>query len=149
METTPRKGLSKGCLIGLIAGLVIIVLLIAFVVLVYVFRGSLVKAGATASVSEVKKVLAAAPPADIDTVQFNSLADAYIDKVNLDKNTEFEPLALFVQQMTNAVKDRQLTREEVMTAAAAMISRYPDLEQYWVPNQENISAPTQDSLGSE
>jgi len=148
MDTTPRKGLSKGCLIGLIAGLVIIVLLIAFFVMVYVFRDSLVKAGATASVSEVKKVLATAPPAEIDTVQFNSLADAYIDKVNLDTAVEFQPLAVFVQQMTDALKDRKLDREEVMTAAAAMISRYPDLEQYWVTKQEE-TAPTQDTLGGE
>jgi hypothetical protein len=147
METTPRKGMSKGCVIGLIIGLSIIVLFILSLVLLWVFRGSFAKAGAGAAAIELKQVLAADPPEGIDTTQFNALADAFVDRVKLESDDQFETVALLVQQFYSASKDRKLTREEAMTAAAAMINQYPELEQYWIPKTEEVTTPVQDSTG--
>jgi hypothetical protein len=142
METTPRKGMSKGCVIGLIIGLSIIVLFILSLVLLWVFRGSFAKAGAGAAAIELKQVLAADPPEGIDTTQF-----AFVDRVKLESDDQFETVALLVQQFYSASKDRKLTREEAMTAAAAMINQYPELEQYWIPKTEEVTTPVQDSTG--
>ena len=149
METTPRKGISKGCLVGLIVGAALVVILITFIVLVYVFRGSLVKAGAAATIREVKTLLAKAPPDGVDTVQFNSLADAFVDRVNLENDDQFEALSGVMTQMYGVVKDKQVTREEALTTCAAIIGLYPELEQYWIPKQEDVTTQIQDSLGGE
>ena len=149
METTPRKGMSKGCLVGLIVTTALVVIVIAGVILIYVFRGSFVKFGAATSVREVKILIAKAPPDGLDTVQFNALADAFVDELKQDENAQFQPLAVLVQQMLDVVKDKKVTREEAKTTGAAMIGMYPDLVKYWAPKPEEVSTPTPDSLGGE
>jgi len=148
MDTTPKKGMSKGCLIALIVALAVVVLLIAIVVLIHVYREDLAKVGAGATVIEVKKVLAQNPPEGIDTVRFNALADAFAEKIKLDTTAEFESLGLFVQQMTKSVSDKKLDKQEVDAAATAMIAAYPDLRQYWNPAPADTSTATTDSASS-
>lgn len=148
MDTSPKKGISKGCLIALIVALAVVVLLIAIVLLIYVYRQDLAKVGAGATVTEVKKVLAQNPPEGIDTVRFNALADAFAEKIKQDTTAEFESLGLFVQQMTKSVGDKKLDKHEVEAAAAAMIATYPDLKEYWNPAPQDTSIVTPDSASS-
>ncbi|MEW5796803.1 MAG: hypothetical protein AB1772_10655 [Candidatus Zixiibacteriota bacterium] len=149
MDTSPKKGMSKGCLVALIIALAIVVLVIAIVVLIYIFKDDLAKVGANAAAAEAKRVLAENPPEGIDTAQFNALADAFLDKLAHDEETRFEVLGLFVQEVTKSTGDKQLDRQEVNAAAVAMIVAYPDLDTFWPPRQQLETEPpaaTEDSL---
>lgn len=129
------KGMSKGCTVALIVVGVILVLVIALAVTCYFYWGDAVKMSANALVGEAKTVLAQDPPEGVDTVQFNALADAFVERFDPEnlRPDEYGPM---LSQFGEAIKDKRLTADEVQQMSDAMVLLYPDLQRYVAPVEE-------------
>ena len=126
MEQAEKKGMSKGCLVGLIIGGAVIVILVVGTLTCWYYKDDLVKMGVSKSVYDVKNAVAANPPETIDTAQFNALADAFLEKFDADDSLELEKYGAFIQSLQLAHSD-SLTAEIVAQVSAAMIEYYPEL----------------------
>ncbi len=149
MESAPKKGMSKGCLVGLIVGLALLAIAVIAGVLVWVYWGDLLKTGVVSTVNEVKITLANDVPEGLDTVRFNALVDAYVEKVNDEAEPSSETLGLVVQQFTGYVADKKIDAREVEACVATFIDAYPDLEELWTPAVLEEPAAVEDSLSTE
>lgn len=149
MESTPKKGMSKGCLVGLIVGLALIVIVIIIAVLGWIYWPDLIKTGVATTVNEVKVLLADDVPEGVDTVSFNALADAYVEKVNEQEELDAERLALIVQQLSQFADDKKINSDEVEACVEAFIDAYPELEELWTPAAMEEEAAPEDSLSTE
>lgn len=123
------KGMSKGCTVALIVAGVILVLIIALAVTCYFYWGDVVKSSTTALVGEVKSVLAANPPEGVDTTQFDALADAFVERFD-PGNMKAEDYAPVVAQLSEVLRDKQLTADEVSRLSESMVALYPDLDRF-------------------
>jgi hypothetical protein len=149
MESAPKKGMSKGCLVGLIVGLALVAIAVIAAVVIWFYWDDLLKTGVTSTVNEVKIVLANDVPEGVDTVSFNALADAYVEKVNEEVEVSSETLGLVVQQFTGFAADKKIDADEVEASVATFLDAYPELEELWTPAALEEPAVPEDSLSTE
>jgi hypothetical protein len=149
MESAPKKGMSKGCLVGLIVGLALVAIAVIAAVVIWFYWDDLLKTGVTSTVNEVKIVLANDVPEGVDTVSFNALADAYVEKVNEEVEVSSETLGLVVQQFTGFAADKKIDADEVEASVATFLDAYPELEELWIPAALEEPAVPEDSLSTE
>ena len=74
---TKKKALSKGCLIALIVGGILLVLLVAAVALFYVYRGEILNWGILQSTAQMERVLIQRAGPGYDSSRIQSLFDEY------------------------------------------------------------------------
>jgi predicted permease len=129
MEGNQKKGMSKGCLIGLIVAGVIIVLLVVGFITCYIYKDDLAKMGVVTVINGFKTELASQPVEGVDTVQFNALADAFIAKFNEDK-IDYNKYADFFQQLQTMTSSKEITADNVVKLEKMMVDYYPDLAGY-------------------
>jgi flagellar basal body-associated protein FliL len=129
MEGNQKKGMSKGCLIGLIVAAVIVVIIIIAGITCYLYKDDLAKMGVVTVINGFKTEMANDPVEGVDTVQFNALTDAFITKFNEEK-IDYEKYADFFQQIQVMMTDKKLDAEEVVKLEQLMVNYYPDLEGY-------------------
>ena len=120
--------MSKGCTVALIVTGVIVVLLIIAVAVVYFFWGDLVKSGTNQVITQAKTLVAQDLPEGVDTVQFNALSDAFVERFSDDKELSADQYGPLIQQFQGIISDDKVTADEAAQMQEAMVSLYPDLE---------------------
>jgi hypothetical protein len=143
-EQPKRKGMSKGCLIGLIVIVVVIILIVIAGITCWVKRDEILKFGITTMVTGVKTELANNPVEGIDTVALNAMADAFVEKTNAS-DVDQEKMALFGQSVQGLLSDKELDSAEVLEFMKAMVDYYPELEELMPVPEE----PPADSTATE
>ena len=134
MEGNQKKGMSKGCLIGLIVAGVIIVLIVVGLITCWVYKDDLAKMSIVTVINGFKTELAGQPVEGVDTVQFNALTDAFITKFNEDK-IDYTKYTDFLQKLQTMASTKEITADEVTNLEQMMVDYYPDLAGY-LPEQE-------------
>lgn len=130
-ETPKPKGLSKGCLIGIIVALVLIVIVVGGIIYIWKNQDDLVKYSIANVVNESKTQLAAVPEPYLDTVIFNHVADEFLAK--LEKDTlnlqagKGASMVLVIQEMGMSPKFDSTT---ITSLFHGMIEMYPELNEY-------------------
>ena len=115
------KGMSKGCLIGLIVvGIIVVVVAIIGVSSTCIEKTSLT------SEAQVKEMVAENPPEGIEPEQFNEFADAFVEKL---KAGEIDPqrTALLIQQVSGYMSDKKIDADELQMIKKDMAEIFPEL----------------------
>lgn len=126
---TERRGLSKGCLVGLIVAGVLLTLIIILAVTCYVKRDDLARWGTKTVVDGLKTELRTNAASGINTEQFVTLADSFLVRLNSGQ-VPTEKLASLMQVAQNVISDRKFDSAEVVQLSDAMIELFPDLAQF-------------------
>ena len=129
MENTQSKGMSKGCLIGLIVVGVLVVVLAILLALGWFYKDDLVKMGGATLVNGLKTELAIHDYENVDTVQFNAIADAFLQAQNQDTQFNLEAYTFFMQSLQGVMADKVYDEDEVPVIIDAFIEYYPELEE--------------------
>lgn len=146
MEPTQKKGMSKGCLVGLIIVSVIVVIIIIGAITCWYYKEDLVKQGGLMAVTSAKGLVAENPPEGLDTTQFNAVCDGFSEKVKAD-SLDLERYGLFLQSMQEIIGDQNISSEEAAQLMESMIAYYPELEELYQPEEEiDTTAVEVDSL---
>lgn len=130
-EAQKPKGMSKGCLIGIIVVVVLIIIAIAGILYIRSNMDSLSKYSMLNAVNTAKEQLAAVPEPYIDTVIFNRVADEF--KVKLENDTldieagDGAPMLIAIQSMGLTPKFDSTTIPQIFNA---MLEMYPELNEY-------------------
>ncbi len=126
-QAPPRKqGMSRGCLIGLIALGVVVVLIIVAAIFIYVYFDDFSKSSAVYMINEIKQELAVDPPPGVDTTRFNRVIDSFMAKMQTD-TLDLQRLGVFFQTIQSVPEDNQVDSAEVQLIIDAMIDYYPGL----------------------
>jgi hypothetical protein len=129
MENAPRKGMSKGCMVALIIVGALVVVAIILMVTCYIYKDDLAKMGANTLVSGLKVELAKHEYPDIDTVQFNTLADAFVERLDEEKPLDFQTYSVFMGTLQTVMGDNKFGADEVAVVQEAFVLYYPELEE--------------------
>ncbi|NOY89002.1 MAG: hypothetical protein GXO93_06370 [FCB group bacterium] len=144
-EEVKKKGLSKGCLIGLIVVGALLVLIIILTITCYAKREDLAKFAAVTIVNGAKNIVAKTPPQGIDTVQFDAVVDSFIQKINkapFDK----EKYATFFRKIQSVSSDKKIDSTEAIQMMQAMYDYFPDLKKLPSPEKTSDSTAVPDTL---
>jgi hypothetical protein len=129
MENTQSKGMSKGCLVTLIIAGVLVVVLAILLMLGWVYKDDLARMGGTALVNGLKTDLATHEYESVDTVQFNAIADAFLDSQEQDSILNLESYGRFMESLQIVMGDEVFDEDEVPVIIDAFIEFYPALEE--------------------
>lgn len=149
MEETPKKKMSKGCMVGLIIAGVIVLLLIAVVIIGYSYRENIAKFGVVTIVNQVKTQLATQPVDGVDTVQYNAVADGFLERF-ADDTVRAEGIQELMPAL-QAASSSDHTPEDISRIIEAMIQYYPDLADVYQSMElsaDSSSVPSGDSAVS-
>lgn len=150
MENTQSKGMSKGCMIGLIIGGALLVLCVLLLATCWYYKDDLAKMGAVTLVQGLKTELATNPEDDVDTVQFNSISDAFIERLNADEELDWaESYVVFMTTIQAVMEDQQFTADEVPTVVDAYVQFYPELADMRPTAEEPEPMTEEDSLSTD
>jgi len=133
MENTQKKGMSKGCLVGIIIAAVLVVLAIIAIALIYFYKDDIGRFGAVTLAEGIKTELAEKPLEGVDTTRINAVVDAFVEKVNEDESDNLVTLSAFMQTLQGVIADQKIDADEVDRAMDAMIDVYPELDTIWRP----------------
>lgn len=122
------KGLSKGCLAGLIVVGVLVVLGIIVVGLGYIFWDDILKMGSGAMTGEVKRMIAENPPEGVDTTQVNAVLDGFAERFAEDTSLSAEEYGPVFQTFQAAIEDKTVDADEWETIREQILQLYPDME---------------------
>ena len=128
MENAPKKGMSKGCLVALIVAGALVVVAIILMVTCYIYKDDLAKMTANTLVNGLKVELAQHDYPEIDTVQFNSLADAFVERLDEEKPLDLQTYTVFMGTLQAVMSDKTFSADEVTDMQEAFVSYYPELE---------------------
>lgn len=129
MENAQGKGMSKGCLVALIIAGSLVVVVIILMVTCYIYKDDLAKMAANTLVNGLKVDLAKNESPDIDTVQFNSMADAFVDRLEDEKPLNFEAYSEFMGTLQTVMRDKKFAADEVEVVEDAFVQYYPELKE--------------------
>lgn len=136
-----KKGMSKGCMVGLIVVGVMVVMIAAAAVTCYMKRDALMKFGITTSIESVGTRLETDPIAGIDTEQFKQLSSAFLEKFAVD-TIDLERASELGYLMQDVAPNDEIGAKEVNALMAAMITFYPDLAETIEPVDEVLDSDT-------
>jgi hypothetical protein len=129
MENAQGKGMSKGCLVALIIAGSLLVVVIILMVTCYIYKDDLAKMAANTLVNGLKVELAKYEYPDVDTVQFNSLADAFVDRLEEEKPLNFQTYSEFMGTLQTVMGDKKFAADEVEVVQEAFVQYYPELKE--------------------
>ncbi|MCD6249332.1 MAG: hypothetical protein J7J98_03230 [candidate division Zixibacteria bacterium] len=129
MENTQSKGMSKGCLIGLIVGGILVVIIAIGLTTCWIYKDDLVKMGGATLVNGLKAELATNEYESVDTVQFNAIADAFLQAQDQDTLFDLEGYMLFMQSLQGVMSNKVFDEDEIPVIIDAFIEYYPELEE--------------------
>jgi len=131
---TEKKGMSKGCLVGLIVLGVLIVVIAILSVVCYMNKDSIMKFGVNTMITEVKVQMANSPNPGMDTTTFNAIADEFSRKLETGE-VDSQKLSAMAAVIQNIIEDKVVDSAEVIDFVNAMVAVYPELGDM-VPEQE-------------
>jgi hypothetical protein len=126
-QPTEKKGMSKGCMIGLIVGLVFLAMIIAAAVTCYFKADDLAKFGVVTLVNNTKTMVADSEIEGVDTVKYNAVVDGFVERLNEDE-FDAEKFTKFAENVRPTSAIEQMDSTHVRMLLDAMMDYYPDLE---------------------
>lgn len=146
METAPKKGMSKGCLVSLIVVSAILLIIIVGMLICWRYQKDIVKQGGVMIVNSAKKEVAENPPAELDTAQFNAVCDGFVAKVKADTALDMQGVGLLMQNFGEMIRDKEVSLDDANSMMESMTKFYPELSQYMQPTQttEEIQGDSSD-----
>ena len=127
METTQKKGMSKGCTVALIvAGILLVIVIIGAVVVAY-YWDDLMKFPAKRVVVEMKQSLSEEPVQGVDTVRFNAVADGFLKKLDSDEKLDLQNYRELLLDIQQVASDKKYDSAEVEQIIDGIVQIYPDL----------------------
>ena len=124
------KGLSKGCMVGLIVGGVIVVLAIIAGITCYMNLDELAKTGITTTISEVSRLASESPQEGVDVEQFKILCDKFNHTVKTDSTFTIATSGQILQSATAVIEDEITDADEARMLIDEMIAMYPELAEF-------------------
>lgn len=144
-QVEPKKKMSKGCLIALIIGIVVVVMVIAAAVTCYLKRDDVAKFGAATILGGIKTMVAESPPAGVDTTRFNGVVDAFIDRLNAEPLDQ-EKFAGFFSGLQTIPTDQKVDSVEAQMLLDDMFEYFPELEDLYPVEEEVEPTEVTDSI---
>jgi hypothetical protein len=135
-----KKGMSKGCLVGLIVGIVLVVIVIGGGLVCWMYKDSIVKIGAVTMVEGIRAELNTKPVDGVDSVYVNEVTDAFLAKLDTD-SVQIEQIGQFAQSVQTLMADQKVDAEEADQFVQLMIDFYPELGEL-VPTMETLEDTT-------
>ena len=129
MEQTQKKGMSKGCMVTLIVVGVILVMAIAAAVTCWAKKDDLARFAVQTVISGTQQMLEESPIEGIDGEKFNTLTDAFLEKMN-NSELDYEKYGVFFQKIQAVPSDKKVDSTEVILLMEAMVEYFPELEEY-------------------
>lgn len=106
------------------------------------------KMGAATLVNGLKTELASHEYENVDTVQFNLMADKFLEQLDAEDPLDLEKYSLFMGGIQAVMADEEFSEDEVISVMEAFAISYPDLREY-VPVPESEMPMEEDSLITE
>ena len=149
MENAQNKGMSKGCLIGLIVVAAIVVLILIGLATCWFYKDDLAKMAAGTLVNGLKAELVTREYDGVDTVHFNLAADAFLQRLEAEDPLNFEAYSIFMSSLQSVMQDKTFDAEEIPAVLDAFILYFPELEEFRLPEEEEQPLLEEDSLSTE
>lgn len=146
--TTEKKGLSKGCLIGLIVAAVLLVMVIVAVIVIYIYREDLSKFAGTAVITQIRQQVAQDPPPGLDTAAFNTVCTEFTTRLEAD-SVDAEAYAAFLSKVRTIPMDKVVDSAEAVIFLDAVFEYYPELEDLYQPAGPPDTSEVIDTVASE
>jgi len=148
-ETTQKKGLSKGCLIGLIVAAVLLVMVIVAVIVIYIYREDLSKFAGTAVITQIQQQVAQDPPPGLDVAAFDAVCNEFSARMEAD-SLDPEAYTAFLSKVRTIPMDNKVDSAEAVIFLDAVFEYYPELEDMYLPSDvPPDSTEAIDSVSSE
>jgi hypothetical protein len=128
-QPVQRKGLSKGCLIGIIVAGVLLVIIIGGITLICVNRDKIIQAGTKIVMNQMKVEVGKANFAGLDTTRFNSFLDSFVVRLK-ERPLDSTSAERFGVSMRTVTADRKIDAEDVTRIMDMIVACYPDLTPY-------------------
>lgn len=126
MEQVPKKGLSKGCMVALIIGIVLLVIIIALSITCYLKRDSVIKWGTQSALTMVKTEIAKTPVPGVNTEKFGMVVDSFLARIQAEP-LDYTKYQAFVPVIQKLGADKKIDRNEVKDLLDAAVTYFPDL----------------------
>ncbi|UCG62620.1 MAG: hypothetical protein JSV52_04855 [Candidatus Zixiibacteriota bacterium] len=133
-EATQKKGLSKGCLIGLIVAGVVLVMIIIAAIVVWVYKDDIARFGANTLVTSIQNEVAENPIMGIDSTHFANVCSAFAEKLKTEPVDGLKYQA-FIQKVQAIVVDKRVDSLEAVMFMDAVFDYFPELEELY-PTEE-------------
>lgn len=131
-EITQKKGMSKGCLVGLIVAGILLVMVIVAAVVLWMNKDDVVKFGATAAVSMIQKQVTETPPDGIDVAAFAAVCNAFNERIKAEP-LDVDKLTPLINQIQTIPTDSKVDSAEAVMFLEAIFDYYPELEELYQP----------------
>jgi len=143
-----KKGLSKGCLVGLIVVGVLVVMVIIAGVVCYVKKDALLKVSVVSSVTSIQTELMNNAVEGVDTVEVNRVANAFLQKLD---ETELDQQAYFpfIQEVQGIVRAEEIDSADARRFIQAMVDYFPELQELTAPDEGEDTTVVEDSVFGE
>ena len=146
MGQPEKKGMSKGCLVGLIVGIVLVVIIIGGGLVCWWKKDAILKIGVVTITQGIRTELNTKPVDGVDSVYVNKVADAFLAKLETDE-IQLEQMAAVLQSLQTIMADQTVDAEEADQFIEIMVDYYPELKELTPPEDivEDTTA-VEDSL---
>ncbi len=131
----PKKGMSKGCLVAIIVGVVLLVIVGITIYMVTKKKSDILNFGLSLVLNSSKQVLLESNVEGIDTVYYNTTVDDFLTILYADTivNTPVEDSIKFVELSNiltytqGAITDQKLDSDETNKILKSLVTKYPDI----------------------
>ena len=144
---TPKKKMSKGCLVILSVVGVFILLILTAIVLAFIYKEEMAKYFTQNIIEGSKTALVLEGESGIDSVYYNRIADGFVEKLTASE-IEFGKYQAFFVEIQNTANDGKLDSAEAEMMIRAMIAYFPELSEISRSVGDTVSTVT-DSLQTE
>lgn len=128
MEEAKKPGMSRGCLVALIIGASLLLIVIIATVTCWYYKDDLLKMGGTQMLNNVKQRVAEGQVPEIDSTQFNAVADSFIVILKQDEEFDLKGFGEFIVKTQKQGTADEIDAQDVEMVMEAMIEFYPELE---------------------
>ncbi len=136
-----KKGMSKGCLVALIVGLVLLVLVVGAGLVCWYKKDAFLKAGTVTMVNSITAELTNNPVEGVDTVLVNQVASGFITKIN-ESEIDLQQFGQFAQDIQRLMDDKVVDADEADQFIDMMVDYYPELRGLLPPEDEPVEDTT-------
>lgn len=136
-----KKGMSKGCLVALIVGLVLLVLVVGAGLVCWYKKDAFLKAGTVTMVNSITAELTNNPVEGVDTVLVNQVASGFITKIN-ESEIDLQQFGQFAQDIQRLMDDKVVDADEADQFIDMMVDYYPELRDLLPPEDEPVEDTT-------
>ena len=133
--------MSKGCLVGLIVGLVLLVLVVGAGLVCWYKKDAFLKAGTVTMVNSITAELANNPVEGVDTGLVNQVAAAFITKTE-ESEVDLQQFGQFAQDIQRLMNDKVIDADEADQFIDMMVEYYPELGDLLPPEDEPVEDTT-------